>query len=63
MEEDSIMYIVANRIPIKDEWQNTFEDRFRERAEQIERQPGFLRMLILRPDKDYTPPCRHDNMA
>ena len=32
-----------------------FEQRFRERAGQIDKQPGFVRMQVLRPDSPDTP--------
>jgi heme-degrading monooxygenase HmoA len=44
-----MMYIVANRVPVAAEWQDEFEDRFRKRAGQIDKQPGFVSMQILRP--------------
>jgi len=44
------MYIVTNRVPVAAGWEETFEERFRRRAGQIEHQAGFLRMQVLRPD-------------
>ncbi|MGD8308425.1 MAG: antibiotic biosynthesis monooxygenase [Chromatiales bacterium] len=49
------MYIVTNRVPVAAGWEETFEERFRKRAGQIEQQPGFVRMQILRPDTPETP--------
>jgi len=43
------MFIVANRVPVAAGWAETFEERFRQRAGQIDKQPGFVRMQILRP--------------
>ncbi len=43
------MFVVANRVPVKNDWKEEFENRFRHRAGQIERQPGFVRMQVLRP--------------
>ncbi len=43
------MYIVANRVPVLPEWQEQFEDRFRTRAGQVDTQPGFVSMQLLRP--------------
>ena len=49
------MYIVTNRVPLAAGWEDEFEERFRNRAGQIEQQPGFLRMEILRPCSEDTP--------
>ena len=49
------MYIVANRVPVAAGWEETFEERFRQRAGQIDKQPGFVRMEVLRPDSEETP--------
>lgn len=49
------MFIVANRIPVASGWEETFEKRFRQRAGQIDKQPGFVRMQILKPDSDESP--------
>lgn len=46
------MYVVANRVPIAEGWQEAFEARFRARAGQVDKQPGFVRMEILRPDPE-----------
>ena len=43
------MYIVANRVPVASSWREQFEERFRTRAGQIDQQPGFVRMQVLRP--------------
>ena len=43
------MIVVANRIPVAEGWEEAFEERFRNRAGQVEQQPGFVRMEILRP--------------
>jgi heme-degrading monooxygenase HmoA len=43
------MIVVANRIPVAAGWEEAFEERFRHRAGQVEKQPGFVRMEILRP--------------
>ena len=43
-------YVVANRVPVTPEYRDTFEERFRLRAGQVEKQPGFVRMEILRPE-------------
>jgi len=49
------MYVVSNRVPVVPEWQAEFEERFRHRAGQVEQQPGFVRMEVMRPQSDGTP--------
>ena len=49
------MFIVANRVPVAAGWEERFEERFRQRAGQVENQPGFVRMQILRPADDKSP--------
>jgi heme-degrading monooxygenase HmoA len=49
------MYIVTNRVPVASGWEETFEERFRKRAGQIDQQPGFVRLQVLRPDSPDTP--------
>lgn len=49
------MFVVSNRVPVAAGWREEFERRFRERAGQIDRQPGFLRMEIHRPADDDSP--------
>lgn len=49
------MFIVANRVPVSVGWEETFEERFRNRVGQIDRQPGFVRMQILRPQSQGAP--------
>ena len=48
-------YVVANRIFVKSDYCDEFEQRFKQRAGQIDKQPGFVRMEILKPDSDGTP--------
>ncbi|MFQ5719558.1 MAG: antibiotic biosynthesis monooxygenase family protein [Acidobacteriota bacterium] len=43
------MFIVTNRIPVASGFEADFEDRFRHRAHLIDRAPGFIKNLILRP--------------
>jgi heme-degrading monooxygenase HmoA len=45
------MFIVTNRIPVSPDFETEFEDRFRKRAHLIDREPGFIRNLVLRPVK------------
>ena len=49
------MYIVTNRVPVADGFEEMFEQRFRNRAGQIDKQPGFVRMQVLKPDSADTP--------
>ncbi|HQU15839.1 MAG: antibiotic biosynthesis monooxygenase [Chromatiales bacterium 21-64-14] len=49
------MFVVTNRVPVAKEWWERFEERFRNRAGQVEKQVGFLSMEILRPVSPDTP--------
>lgn len=49
------MFVVANRVPVAAGWEEAFEERFRKRAGQIDKQPGFVRMEVLRPQGEETP--------
>jgi heme-degrading monooxygenase HmoA len=49
------MFIVANRVPVAAGYEDTFEERFRKRAGQIDKQEGFMRMQILRSENEDTP--------
>jgi len=49
------MFIVANRIPVAANWHNEFENRFRKRAGEINKQAGFVSMKILKPVADDSP--------
>jgi len=49
------MFIVANRVSVAPGWEETFEERFRQRAGQVDKQPGFVRMQILKPDSEELP--------
>lgn len=49
------MYIVANRVMVAEGYESMFEERFQKRAGQIDKQPGFVRMQILKPLSDDTP--------
>lgn len=49
------MYIVANRVPVAEGWEEAFEARFRQRAGQVEKSNGFVSMQILKPDSPETP--------
>jgi len=43
------MFVISNRIPVAPDWQDTFEERFQNRAGKIDKQPGFVRLEILKP--------------
>ena len=49
------MLVVTNRIPVAEGHEADFEERFRNRVGQIDQQPGFVSMQILRPDDDDSP--------
>lgn len=49
------MYIVTNRVPVAEGFAEMFEQRFRNRAGQIDKQPGFVRMQVLKPETPDTP--------
>ena len=49
------MYVVANRVAVAEGYEDMFEERFRKRAGQIDKQIGFVRMQILKPVGDDTP--------
>ncbi len=49
------MFCVMNRVPVASGWREAFEERFRQRAGQVEQQPGFVRMAVLRSSSDETP--------
>lgn len=48
-------YVVANRVPVAPGWEGQFEERFRNRAGQVEQQPGFVSMEVLKPCSDDAP--------
>lgn len=37
------MFVVMNRIPVRPAFREAFEDRFRSRAREVDRMPGFVR--------------------
>lgn len=49
------MYVVMNRIFVKPEYADALEARFRDRAGEVDKMPGFLRTVVLRPDNPNTP--------
>jgi heme-degrading monooxygenase HmoA len=48
-------YVVANRVFVKPEYADEFEQRFKNRVGQIDQQPGFVLMEVLKPQSDNTP--------
>jgi heme-degrading monooxygenase HmoA len=48
-------YVVANRVFVKQQYTLEFEQRFRNRAGQINQQPGFVLMEVLKPQSEKTP--------
>lgn len=42
-------YIVMNNIPVTDEGQPIFEDRFKQRQDEVDSMPGFQAFRLLRP--------------
>jgi len=48
-------YVVANRVFVKQEYTEEFEQRFKNRAGQINQQPGFVLMEVLKPQSEKTP--------
>jgi heme-degrading monooxygenase HmoA len=43
------VFVVTNRVPVAKGHEAEFEDRFRNRAHLIDRSPGFIKNLVLRP--------------
>lgn len=43
------MIVVTNRVPVAPGYEQDFEDRFRKRAHLIDRSPGFVKNLVMRP--------------
>ena len=48
-------YVVANRVFVKQQYAEEFEQRFKNRAGQINQQPGFVLMEVLKPQSEKTP--------
>lgn len=48
-------YVVSNRVFVKPEYSQDFEQRFLNRAGQINQQSGFVLMEILKPQSENTP--------
>ena len=48
-------YVVANRVFVEPQYTEEFEQRFKKRAGQIDQQPGFQLMEVLKPQSENTP--------
>ena len=48
-------YVVANRVFLKQQYSQEFEQRFKNRASQINKQSGFELMEVLKPQSENTP--------
>lgn len=48
-------YVVTNRVFVKQQYSEEFEQRFKDRADQINQQPGFVLMEVLKPQSENTP--------
>lgn len=49
------MFVAMNRIPVKPEYAERFEEVFRTRARLVDQMPGFIRNLVLRPKNPEDP--------
>ena len=49
------MITVANRIYVKPEYADAFEQRFRDRAGLVDKMPGFISNYVLRPVNEGEP--------
>ncbi|MCV6590119.1 MAG: antibiotic biosynthesis monooxygenase [Marinobacterium sp.] len=61
------MWVVSNRVWVRDAYSQEFEQRFQRRAGQIDNQPGFLSMQVMKPAKEGAPwvvqTCWQDQQA
>jgi heme-degrading monooxygenase HmoA len=49
------MFTSANRIFVRPEYATQFEENFRNRARLVDKMPGFVRNLLMRPINDGDP--------
>jgi len=49
------MFVVTNRVFVHPDWHTEFENRFQKRSGQIDKQRGFKRMQILKPQSSDAP--------
>ena len=49
------MFVVTNRVFVHPDWHTEFENRLQKRSGQIDKQRGFKRMQILKPQSNDAP--------
>jgi heme-degrading monooxygenase HmoA len=49
------MFVVMNRISVNPDYSEQFEERFRNRAGEVDKMKGFVRNQVLRPDNPEDP--------
>ena len=49
------MYVVMNRVMVNSDWADKFVERFAKRKGQIDKEPGFVSMQVLKPEESGTP--------
>lgn len=49
------MFVVSNRIMVNPGFEDAFAERFRQRAGQVEKQPGFVSLQVLKPAREGAP--------
>lgn len=49
------MFVTMNRIFVNPGYTQQFEQRFRERAHEVDKMDGFIRNLVLRPEQSGQP--------
>lgn len=49
------MFVTMNRIFVNPEYKLQFEERFSKRAHEVDKMKGFVRNIVLRPDKEEHP--------
>jgi heme-degrading monooxygenase HmoA len=52
---DYIMFVVMNRLPVNPDYADQFEERFTNRAREVDKMPGFIRNQVLRPGNSEDP--------
>ena len=50
-----MMFVVMNRLPVNPDYAEQFEERFANRAREVDRMPGFIRNQVLRPGSSAEP--------
>ncbi|HKI61975.1 MAG TPA: antibiotic biosynthesis monooxygenase [Mariprofundaceae bacterium] len=48
------MFVTMNRFTIDPQYWDAFEERFKNRAGLIDKEPGFIRNAVLRPEEGYS---------